>query len=103
MKPLSVICFRLLVQLISCAFRFADDSAGSSSAARTAMMAMTTSNSIRVNPRGEFLGDEGLFTSDIDGYGRAWLSPRRHSALRGCRTIGFRSHSSPPNTTKREL
>src|SRR5664279_3771686 len=64
MKPLSVICLRLLMQLISCAFRFADASAGSSSAARMAMMAMTTSSSIRVNPCGEGLWTEGFVTSN---------------------------------------
>jgi hypothetical protein len=36
-------------QLMASAFRLADSSAGSSSAARMAMMAMTTSSSISVN------------------------------------------------------
>src|SRR5258706_104735 len=43
------ICFSLLTQLIASALSFALLNAGSSMAARMAMMAMTTSNSIRVN------------------------------------------------------
>ena len=38
------------MQLMPSAFAFALDNAGSNIAARIAMMAMTTSNSIRVNP-----------------------------------------------------
>src|ERR1051325_2038607 len=41
-------CLRLLVQFASCAFFFALANAGNSNAARMAMIAMTTSNSIRV-------------------------------------------------------
>ena len=44
------ICFRLLKQSIARARSFAVLSAGSSRAARTEIMAMTTNNSIRVNP-----------------------------------------------------
>ena len=43
-----MICFRLDVQEIARAFSRAFDSAGSSIAARIAMMAMTTSSSINV-------------------------------------------------------
>src|SRR5207249_11175845 len=41
-------CLRLETQLIFCAFAFAEDKTGSSIAARIAMMAITTSNSMRV-------------------------------------------------------
>src|SRR5665213_1844080 len=44
-------CFILLIHWMPCAFCLALDKAGSSIAARIAMMAMTTSNSIKVNPR----------------------------------------------------
>jgi hypothetical protein len=44
----------LLVQAMRLAFSFAFDSAGSSIAARIAMIAMTTSSSINVNPRRKF-------------------------------------------------
>src|SRR4051794_1281677 len=43
-------CFRLLTHEICCALHFALESAGNSIAARMAMMAMTTSNSINVKP-----------------------------------------------------
>src|SRR5262245_53907531 len=43
-------CLRLLTQEIAWALPFAFASAGKSIAARMAMMAMTTSSSIRVNP-----------------------------------------------------
>src|SRR2546423_13614182 len=42
------ICFRLLVQLMRCARALARASAGSNMAARMAMIAITTNNSIRV-------------------------------------------------------
>jgi multisubunit Na+/H+ antiporter MnhF subunit len=44
------ICFRLLTQPIRFAFSLALDSAGSSMAARMAMIAITTRSSISVNP-----------------------------------------------------
>src|SRR5678816_1197170 len=44
-----VICLRLLIQFVWSALALARASAGSSIAARIAMMAITTSNSIRVN------------------------------------------------------
>ena len=47
----SAICLLLLMQVLVLAFSFARDSAGRSMAARMAMMAMTTSNSMRVKPR----------------------------------------------------
>ena len=49
-------CLRLLVQEMRLARSLALASAGSSKAARIAMMAMTTSNSIKVKPgvRGDF-------------------------------------------------
>src|SRR5690242_5631248 len=46
----SVNCLISLRQLVCCALRLALDKAGSNIAARMAMMAMTTSNSINVNP-----------------------------------------------------
>ena len=45
-----VSCRRLLMQPMPCAFCLALANAGSSMAARMAMMAMTTSSSIKVNP-----------------------------------------------------
>src|SRR5271169_263273 len=45
-----VICLTLLRQPVCCALRLAAASAGSNIAARMAMMAMTTSNSIKVKP-----------------------------------------------------
>src|ERR1035441_10905505 len=42
------------MHLMALAFSFARASAGNSRLARIAMMAITTSNSIRVNPRGRF-------------------------------------------------
>src|SRR6266487_6097795 len=56
------ICFRWLAQVIRLARSFARDNAGNSIAARMAMMAITTSSSIKVKPRadGRFLF-EGMF------------------------------------------
>ena len=45
------ICFRLFRQEIRCAWSLDLDKAGNSKAARMAMMAITTSNSIKVKPR----------------------------------------------------
>ena len=45
-----LICFKLFKQVVRFAFAFALDRTGINKAARMAMMAMTTSNSIRVNP-----------------------------------------------------
>jgi hypothetical protein len=44
----------LLRQAVRLAFYFAGAGAGKSNAAKIAIMAITTSTSIRVNPRGEF-------------------------------------------------
>jgi len=44
------ICFKLLTQLTRKAFSLDFDSVGNSSAARMAMIAITTSSSINVNP-----------------------------------------------------
>src|SRR5437773_7066892 len=50
------ICFWLFMQAVRCAFALDFANAGSNSAARIAMMAMTTSNSISVNAlRGRML------------------------------------------------
>ena len=46
----SAICFMLLRQDVALAFSLARDNAGRSIAARMAMMAITTSSSINVNP-----------------------------------------------------
>src|SRR5579863_548712 len=43
-------CLRLFTHWMPCAFCFALDKAGKSIAAKIAIMAMTTSNSIKVNP-----------------------------------------------------
>ena len=48
---LNSICLELLMQPRSMALSLARPRAGNSKAARMAMMAMTTSSSIRVNPR----------------------------------------------------
>lgn len=45
-------CLQLFKQEMACAFAFAFDNAGSSMAARMAMMAMTTKSSMSVKPRG---------------------------------------------------
>src|SRR5216117_3044984 len=45
-------CFRLLLQATDCALAFARDNAGNNTAARIAMMAMTTRSSIRVKADG---------------------------------------------------
>ena len=45
-----VICRRLLKHAACCALRFELASAGNNIAAKMAIMAMTTSNSIKVNP-----------------------------------------------------
>ena len=50
MRQPSMICLVLLIQEMDCAFCLALLSAGSSMAARMAMMAMTTSSSISVKP-----------------------------------------------------
>src|ERR1017187_7784784 len=46
-------CFWLLMQAAACPLSLAADKAGSNSAARMAMIAITTSNSIKVNARNE--------------------------------------------------
>jgi hypothetical protein len=61
----------LLVQVIRLADDLARVNAGSNSAAKTAMMAMTTSSSIKVNARFIFSGGSG---GNEDRAGQAWLS-----------------------------
>jgi hypothetical protein len=51
MNTASACWCELLTQAICCPFRFAPAYAGNNKAARMAMIAMTTSNSINVNPR----------------------------------------------------
>jgi hypothetical protein len=51
MCVLSSICFKLSMHWVRLALCFALLNAGSNMAARMAMMAITTSNSIKVNPR----------------------------------------------------
>src|SRR2546425_5151482 len=53
-------CLRLLVQLIRCALFLVLAKAGKSRAARIAMMAMTTSNSISVKAELRFINDYGF-------------------------------------------
>jgi hypothetical protein len=53
MIPDKVSCLRLLTHFICCARNLALESAGSSMAARMAMMAMTTSSSIKVKARAQ--------------------------------------------------
>src|SRR5262245_23519285 len=55
-------CFRLEMQLTSTAFCFALPKAGSNIAARMAMMAITTSNSISVNPERILFGRSVMVT-----------------------------------------
>src|SRR5262245_17751511 len=54
------ICFMLLMQLVRSAFSLARARAGSSIAARIAMIAMTTSNSMRVKPPEATIGERPL-------------------------------------------
>src|SRR5579862_4772574 len=67
-------CRKLLKQEICCAFLLAADSAGNNIAARIAMMAMTTSNSISVNarldhgPRPDFVAWVGGFVDLISQF-----------------------------------
>src|ERR1035441_7781646 len=51
MRQAKASCRLLFMHCTPCAFSLARDNAGSSSAARIAMMAMTTSSSMSVNPR----------------------------------------------------
>src|SRR5262252_4551419 len=51
MDVASANCFSLFRHEIFCAFSLAHDKAGKSIAARIAIIAITTSNSIKVNPR----------------------------------------------------
>ena len=50
MTPAMPICFMLFMQEVCLAFDFALERAGKSMAARMAMIAMTTSSSIKVKP-----------------------------------------------------
>src|SRR5712664_1849635 len=52
------------MHVIPCALSFARDSAGSSSAARIAMIAMTTSSSMRVNAERNVKRDSGCVIRD---------------------------------------
>src|SRR5215510_377878 len=66
MKQASPICFRLLVQLICFALSLALERAGNSMLARMAMMAITTSSSMRVKPtlaRRAFTTKKSVFES----------------------------------------
>src|ERR1035438_1396333 len=56
MRQAKASCRLLFMHCTPCAFSLARDNAGSSSAARIAMMAMTTSSSISVNPRARHSG-----------------------------------------------
>src|ERR1035437_2940096 len=73
-------CRRLLTHRICCALVFAEDSAGNRRAARMAMMAMTTSNSINVNAHDSFLR---VFTivlggdATLTGSAGQWLLSQR--------------------------
>ncbi len=48
-------CFMLFMHATFCAFDLAEERAGNNIAARIAMMAMTTSSSIKVNARFVFI------------------------------------------------
>src|ERR1035437_10399784 len=58
-------CLRLLRQFACTAFCLALANAGNNSAARMAMMAMTTSSSMRVNARVLFRALDAAFDTDI--------------------------------------
>src|SRR5437660_4378065 len=60
-----LVCFKLFRQAIRLALALARASAGSRRPAKIAMMAMTTSNSIRVNPVLRFSLITGLFVSNL--------------------------------------
>src|SRR5215470_6770315 len=60
-------CLRLLRQLVREAFSFAFERAGKSSAARIAMMAITTSNSIKVKAPDGSRRDRRWFDTCITG------------------------------------
>ena len=86
------ICLRLLTQLIRLAASRAACTAGKSSAINTAMIAMTTSSSIRVNPLLSRDGGRGASGAELSaGTGEEGpLRPLRHAVLRR------QSASSPP-------
>src|SRR6266516_3545822 len=106
MKLASVICLRLLAQLICCALNFARDKAGKSIAARIAIMAMTTNSSINVNPphpppgRGKVKARLRFFASGESGSRNAvifvnrLLHPHAEEFFRSCGSDGVRRRSA---------
>src|SRR2546426_1629974 len=75
-------CFRLLRHVMPCAFVFALDSVGKSMDAKIAMMAMTTSSSMRVNARLESFGRHDTFLAD--------LAQDRHALFAGLKFVSSR-------------
>src|ERR1035441_2395160 len=74
-------CFRLFMQAIRLAFSFALARAGSSSAAKIAMMAITTNSSIRVKARQPGAGFKQRPFSKGGGSGRLSLVFKPHDRL----------------------
>src|SRR5436190_1242888 len=91
------ICFSLFRQLIRCARIFARVNAGRSSAARIAMIAMTTSNSINVKPASKqcrlfadvWESEPIIFAFDAIILIISWIGERtiHHSLLHGNQTV----------------
>src|SRR5258708_7455040 len=81
-------CLRLFMQEIRCALALAEDKTGSNSAARIAMMAMTTSSSTNVNARRDLMLYRTapmeirfklyFFDGDCLGLTAHWTSTRVH-------------------------
>ena len=74
------ICFKLFMQVMACALVLACDNAGNSMAARMAMMAMTTSSSIKVKPSRQLLNGPFLLgpkpsLADLAAYHPLWFIP----------------------------
>src|SRR6266404_3051659 len=88
MTHATVSCFWLLKHVAACALSFALLKAGSNIAARMAIIAITTSNSIRVNAQApgasqQPFGRVERFDSETLGTDRDWVNIRKGSN-RGC-------------------
>ena len=88
-----LICFRLFKQVVRLARAFAPDKTGNNKATKMAMIAMTTSNSIRVNARRGFISDKNtghgdsfqaiIFSREISFYPRQPFLPDAVKLHRG--------------------
>ncbi len=77
MNVASANCLELFKQEICCAFVFAHANAGSRIAARIAIIAITTSNSIKVNPRFGFCFMAGCSNDSIQSRRLPVIEPLR--------------------------